>query len=104
MECLNQEVTRFLRAYRNQNQADWSRYLFWAEYTQNSLRKPATGLTMCMASNLPYSPGQGSPWNSWPLVTGSRVAREVWGQWRGASNQASVVTPAHHQRAPSAEY
>ncbi len=44
-ERLNQEVTRFLRSYSHRNQADWSRYLFWAEYAQNSLRKTSTGLT-----------------------------------------------------------
>ncbi|KAL0192337.1 hypothetical protein M9458_010633, partial [Cirrhinus mrigala] len=44
-ERLNQELTRFLRAYSQQNQSDWSRYLLWAEYAQNSLRKPATNLT-----------------------------------------------------------
>ncbi len=42
---LNQEITRFLRSYSQQNQADWSRYLMWAEYAQNSLQKPSTGLT-----------------------------------------------------------
>uniref|UniRef100_A0A8C1UN45 Chromo domain-containing protein n=1 Tax=Cyprinus carpio TaxID=7962 RepID=A0A8C1UN45_CYPCA len=35
----------FFRTYCHSNQADWSRYLLWAEYAQNSLRKPATGLT-----------------------------------------------------------
>ncbi len=44
-ERFNQEVTRFLRSYCHRNQADWSRYLFWAEYAQNSLRKTSTGLT-----------------------------------------------------------
>ncbi len=31
--------------YCQKNQFDWSRYLLWAEYAQNSLRKPATGIT-----------------------------------------------------------
>ncbi|KAL0187127.1 hypothetical protein M9458_018797, partial [Cirrhinus mrigala] len=44
-ERLNQELTRFLRTYCHSHQADWSRYLMWAEYAQNSLLKPATGLT-----------------------------------------------------------
>lgn len=44
-ERLNQEITRFLRSYCHQHQTDWSRYLFWAEYAQNSLKKQATGLT-----------------------------------------------------------
>lgn len=45
VERLNQELTRFLRSYCHLNQQDWSRYLLWAEYAQNSLRKPSTGLT-----------------------------------------------------------
>ncbi|KAI2660458.1 Transposon Tf2-9 polyprotein [Labeo rohita] len=44
-ERLNQELTRFLRTYCLNNQADWSRYLMWAEYAQNSLQKPDMGLT-----------------------------------------------------------
>uniref|UniRef100_A0A9J7WUR7 Gypsy retrotransposon integrase-like protein 1 n=1 Tax=Cyprinus carpio carpio TaxID=630221 RepID=A0A9J7WUR7_CYPCA len=45
VERLNQDLTRFLRTYCHQNQQEWSRYLVWAEYAQNSLVKPATGLT-----------------------------------------------------------
>ncbi len=45
VERLNQEITRFLRSYCHQNQDDWRCFLLWAEYAQNSLRKPSTGLT-----------------------------------------------------------
>uniref|UniRef100_A0A9J8AV28 Integrase catalytic domain-containing protein n=1 Tax=Cyprinus carpio carpio TaxID=630221 RepID=A0A9J8AV28_CYPCA len=45
VERLNQELSRFLPTYCHNNQADWSRYFLWAEYAQNSFRKPATGLT-----------------------------------------------------------
>ncbi|KAI2645023.1 Retrotransposon-derived protein PEG10 [Labeo rohita] len=45
VERLNQELARFLRSYCHDHQEDWSRYLFWAEYAQNSLRKPSTHLT-----------------------------------------------------------
>lgn len=50
VERLNQDLTRFLRTYCHRNQQDWSRFLVWAEYAQNSLRKPSTGLTpfQCM--------------------------------------------------------
>uniref|UniRef100_A0A8C2FK93 Gypsy retrotransposon integrase-like protein 1 n=1 Tax=Cyprinus carpio TaxID=7962 RepID=A0A8C2FK93_CYPCA len=44
-ERLNQDLIRFLRTYCHQNQQDWSRFLAWAEYAQNSLLKPVTGLT-----------------------------------------------------------
>ncbi len=35
-ERLNQELVRFLRSYCSTHQLDWSRYLLWAEYAQNS--------------------------------------------------------------------
>lgn len=41
----NQEIGRFLRTFCSQNQSDWSRYVPWVEYTQNSLRHSATNLT-----------------------------------------------------------
>ncbi|KAI2668609.1 Transposon Tf2-6 polyprotein [Labeo rohita] len=44
-ERLNQELTRFLRSYCQDHQEDWSRFILWAEYAQNSLRKPSTNLT-----------------------------------------------------------
>ncbi len=62
VECLNQELTHFLCSYCHRNQADWSRYLLWAEYAQNSLCKPATSYpsNVYWVSNLPYSPGRGT--------------------------------------------
>lgn len=36
---------RFLRMYCHQNQTNWREYLVWAEYAQNFLHKPSTGLT-----------------------------------------------------------
>ena len=44
-ERLNQELGRFLRSYCSVNQADWSRFLPWAEYAQNSLTSSSTGIT-----------------------------------------------------------
>lgn len=63
-ERLNQELTRFLRTYCNHRQNDWSRYLLWAEYAQNSIRKPATSLTpfQCI---LGFQPPL-FPWSSEP--------------------------------------
>ncbi len=61
VERLNQELTHFLRSYCHRNQADWSRYLLWSEYAQNSLRKPATlHSNVYWVFNLPYFPGLGS--------------------------------------------
>ncbi|KAL0163661.1 hypothetical protein M9458_039414, partial [Cirrhinus mrigala] len=45
VERLNQELTKFLRAYCYLKQSDWSDYIVWAEYAQNSLKKPSTQLT-----------------------------------------------------------
>lgn len=42
---MNQEVIRFLRSYCHQHKEDWSRYLIWAEYAQNSIQKHSTGMT-----------------------------------------------------------
>ncbi len=39
-----QELGRYLQAYCQENQYSWSRFLPWAEYAQNSLRRNITGL------------------------------------------------------------
>ncbi|KAK3532716.1 hypothetical protein QTP86_028085 [Hemibagrus guttatus] len=40
-----QEVGRFLRTFCHSHQDSWSQFLGWAEYAQNSLHQPTTGLT-----------------------------------------------------------
>ncbi|KAK3562207.1 hypothetical protein QTP86_030343 [Hemibagrus guttatus] len=40
-----QEIERYLRAYCHDHQHNWSQYLPWAEYVQNSLRQESTKLT-----------------------------------------------------------
>ncbi|KAL0149815.1 hypothetical protein M9458_054863 [Cirrhinus mrigala] len=40
-----QEISRYLRTFCHSHQNSWNRYLAWAEYAQNSLRQPSTGLT-----------------------------------------------------------
>ncbi|KAL0152234.1 hypothetical protein M9458_051957, partial [Cirrhinus mrigala] len=39
-----QELGRYLRAYCQEDQHSWSRFLLWAEYAQNSLRQDSTRL------------------------------------------------------------
>ncbi len=62
-----QELGRYLRIYCHRDQYSWSRFLPWAEFAQNSLRHPSTGLTpfQCM---LGYQP---------PLFPWSREPSEV---------------------------
>ncbi|KAL0150605.1 hypothetical protein M9458_054085, partial [Cirrhinus mrigala] len=80
-ERLNQELTRFLRSYCQDHQEDWSRYLFWAEYAQNSLHKPATNLTpfQCILGfQLPLFPWSGEP-SSLPAVNSwFQRSEETW--------------------------
>ncbi|KAI2647533.1 Transposon Tf2-6 polyprotein [Labeo rohita] len=80
-ERLNQELTRFLRSYCQDHQEDWSRYLFWAEYAQNSLHKPATNLTpfQCILGfQPPLFPWSGEP-SSLPAVNSwFQRSEETW--------------------------
>lgn len=55
MERKIQEIGCFLRSYCHGQQHSWNRYLPWAEYAQNSLCQPTTGLTpfQCILSFQP---------------------------------------------------
>ncbi|KAL0204378.1 hypothetical protein M9458_002396, partial [Cirrhinus mrigala] len=81
VERLNQELTRFLRTYCHQNQQDWSQYVIWAEYAQNSLRKPATGLTpfQCILGyQPPLFPWSGEPTNLPAVDHWLRRSEKTW--------------------------
>ncbi|KAG1925560.1 retrotransposable element [Pimephales promelas] len=82
-ERLNQEITRFLRSYCHQNQADWSRFLMWAEYAQNSLQKPSTGLTpfQCvMGFQPPLFPWSGEPTEVPSVNDWLQRSEDIWNQ------------------------
>ncbi|KAL0177063.1 hypothetical protein M9458_025957 [Cirrhinus mrigala] len=90
-ERLNQELTRFLRTYCHNNQQDWSRYLLWAEYAQNSLRKPSTGLTLfqcVLGFQPPLFPWSGEP-SELPSVN----------DWLQRSEETWNMAHVHLQRA-----
>ncbi|KAL0177165.1 hypothetical protein M9458_026059, partial [Cirrhinus mrigala] len=81
VERLNQELTRFLRSYCLDHQEDWSRYLFWAEYAQNSLRKPATNLTpfQCtLGFQPPLFPWSGEPSDLPAVNSWFQRSEETW--------------------------
>ncbi len=76
-----QEIGRYLRSYCHDNQHGWNRFLPWAEYAQNSLKQPTTGLTpfQCM---LGFQPPL-FPWTEEPSEVPAvdhwfRVSERVW--------------------------
>ncbi|KAL0181854.1 hypothetical protein M9458_021229, partial [Cirrhinus mrigala] len=82
-ERLNQELTRFLRSYCHHRQENWSRYLFWAEYAQNSLRKPSTHLTpfQCVLGfQPPLFPWSGEPSELPAVDSWFQQSEETWNQ------------------------
>ncbi len=83
VERLNQELTRFLRSYCHRNQADWSRFLLWAEYAQNSLCKPATGLTpfkCVLGFQPPLFPWSGEPSELPAVDSWLQRSEETWNE------------------------
>ncbi|KAI2645339.1 Transposon Tf2-6 polyprotein [Labeo rohita] len=76
-----QEVGRFLRTFCHGHQDSWNQFLGWAEYAQNSLWQPTTGLTpfQCI---LGFQPPL-FPWNGEPSEVPAvdywfRESERVW--------------------------
>ncbi len=106
-ERLNQELVRFLRSYCSTNQLDWSRYLLWAEYAQNSLRKPATGITpfQCILGyQPPLFPWSGEPSNVPAVNDWIQRSEETWNQahlhLRHAVRRNQVQADRHRRHNP----
>ncbi|KAI2657226.1 Transposon Tf2-9 polyprotein [Labeo rohita] len=62
-------------------QGDWSRFLFWAEYAQNSLRKPTTNLTpfQCILGyQPPLFPWSGEPSDLPAVNSWFQHSEETW--------------------------
>ncbi|KAI2645604.1 Transposon Tf2-9 polyprotein [Labeo rohita] len=80
-ERLNQKLTRFLRSYCQDHQEDWSRFLLWAEYAQNSIRKPSTNLTpfQCVLGyQPPLFPWSGEPSDLPAVNSWFQRSEETW--------------------------
>ncbi len=108
-ERLNQEVIRFLRSYCQRQQSDWSRYLLWAEYAQNSLMKPATGMTpfkCILGFQPPLFPWSGEPTELPSVTDWLQHSEEVWD--RAHTHLLHAVRrqeqQANRHRRPNPEY
>ncbi|KAK3563699.1 hypothetical protein QTP86_034432 [Hemibagrus guttatus] len=82
MERKIQEISRYLRTFCHGHQDSWSQYLGWAEYTQNSLRQPSTGLSpfQCVLGyQPPLFPWSGEPSDVLAVDHWFRESERVWG-------------------------
>ncbi|KAL0176948.1 hypothetical protein M9458_029278 [Cirrhinus mrigala] len=76
-----QEVGRFLRTFCHGHQDSWNKFLGWAEYAQNSLRQPTTGLTpfQCVLGfQRPLFPWDGEPSEVPAVDYWFRESERVW--------------------------
>ncbi|KAL0155832.1 hypothetical protein M9458_050095, partial [Cirrhinus mrigala] len=108
-ERLNQELTRFLRSYCRDHQEDWSRFLLWAEYAQNSLRKPSTNLTpfQCVLGyQPPLFPWSGEPSELPAVNSWFQRCEETWNQAHVHLQRAvrRTQTQADRKRRPNPTY
>ncbi|KAL0190865.1 hypothetical protein M9458_013563, partial [Cirrhinus mrigala] len=108
-ERLNQGLTRFLRTYCHNHQTDWSRYLMWAEYAQNSLVKPATGLTpfkCVLGYQPPLFPWSGEPSDLPSVNEWLQRSEETWNRAHHHLQRAvrRQEEQANRHRRPNPEY
>ncbi|KAL0195094.1 hypothetical protein M9458_008666, partial [Cirrhinus mrigala] len=109
VERLNQELTRFLRSYCQDHQEDWSRFLLWAEYAQNSIRKPSTNLTpfQCILGyQPPLFPWSGEPSDLPAVNSWFQRSEETWNRAHVHLQRAvrRARTQADRRRRPGPSY
>uniref|UniRef100_A0A8C1XQM0 Gypsy retrotransposon integrase-like protein 1 n=1 Tax=Cyprinus carpio TaxID=7962 RepID=A0A8C1XQM0_CYPCA len=103
-----QEIGCFLRTFCHGHQNSWNQFLGWAEYAQNSLCQPSTGLTpfQCILS---YQPPL-FPWSGEPLDVPSvdywfRESERVWDsahhQLQRALRRRRMTADLHRSEAPT---
>ncbi|KAK3527060.1 hypothetical protein QTP86_008644 [Hemibagrus guttatus] len=101
VERLNQEIGRFLRTYCSREQQQWSEFLPWAEYAQNSLIHSSTGLTsfQCVLGyQPPLFPWSGEPSDVLAVEEWYRLSQEVW-EWAHVGQRVNPV--AYRLRLPA---
>ncbi|KAK3548492.1 hypothetical protein QTP70_013326 [Hemibagrus guttatus] len=75
------EIGRFLRTFCHNHQDSWNQFLGWAEYAQNSLHQPTTGLTpfQCVLGyQPPLFPWDGEPSDVPAVDYWFRESEMVW--------------------------
>ncbi|KAI2665792.1 Transposon Tf2-9 polyprotein [Labeo rohita] len=94
-----QEVGRFLRTFCHGHQNSWNQFLGWAEYAQNSLRQPSTGLApfQCVLGfQPPLFPWNGEPSDVPAVDHWFRESERVWDaahhHLQRAVNRSKAVT------------
>ena len=78
-----QEIGRILRTFCHGQQHSWHQFLPWAEYVQNSLRQPTTGLTpfQCIIGfQPPLFPWTGEPSEVPAVNHWFRQSQRVWNE------------------------
>ncbi|KAK3556237.1 hypothetical protein QTP70_006923 [Hemibagrus guttatus] len=103
-----QEIGRYLRTFCHGHQDSWSQYLGWAEYAQNSLHQPSTGLTpfQCILGyQAPLFPWSGEPSNVPAVDYWFRESERVWDsahhQLQRALHRRRLTADLRRSKAPA---